>query len=74
MTKNLLVKYQRQKCLKVLVLSALVFFFCAFIVYSNTRFNGFADVKPFSHYICVAKAVFEKICAVLFNFSKRFLY
>lgn len=68
MTKNLLVKYQNQKCAKVLVLSVLVFFFCAFIVYTNTRFNGFADVKPFSHYISIAKAIFEKIFTALSNF------
>ncbi|MBR0413617.1 MAG: hypothetical protein IJI67_00935 [Clostridia bacterium] len=43
------------------------------VVYSNTRYNGFADTAPASAYVSYLKWLWERICQSLWLYPRRFL-
>jgi len=63
----------RKNVIKLLFLSFLAIITFGFLAYSNTRYNGFADVPPVGFYASRLKQVWEFICDMLFRFEGRFI-
>ena len=63
----------RKTAVKLLVCCAFIFTLLCFVAFSNTRFNGFADVYPAEFYFEKIKEVWNKICENLFNNNLRFI-
>ena len=63
----------RKTMLKICLFCACTFVLLSFVVFSNTRFNGFADVHPAAYYFEKLAAFWQKICEALALYPKRFI-
>ena len=60
---------ERKIVIKTFLFCALFFALGAFIVYTNTRYNGFKDVQPLSYFTEIIKHYYERLGAVLNKFT-----
>ena len=63
----------RKTAAKVLLLCFCAFVLLSFVVFSNTRFNGFGDVHPAVYYCRKIGEIWSWICSVLFSYPRRFI-
>ena len=63
----------RKTALKLLLFCAILFVVLSFIAFSNTRFNGFADVYPASAYYEKIREVWNRICEILSKNDLHFI-
>ena len=67
-------KRNRRRIVKLMLFCALFFFAAAFIAYSNTRYNGFADVHPGVYYYEKLQELWQCFCTTLYAYDGRFLH
>lgn len=72
--EKFLAKEELKSVLKVVGVCALIFALTAFAAYSNTRSNGFGDIKPFNFYVDVIWQYISRSVELLSKFSGRFMH
>ena len=65
-------KHAKLEAKLLLASAATVALFCT-VAYLNTRYNGFADVKPSAHYVSLVRGIWEYLSEVVNHSPVRFI-